>query len=135
MGCAEREMKGFVDGLTRKNGGNSSLQDVVDGILKYAKGFGEEAFEKDVLSTWYVRQNYNKGNLDAIEGGNTPKAKAVQEAITSTLPDLIASEIQIVADKYLKGAKIETIAEKFKRFADNGSEILAMVHHLELQYR
>ncbi|GBE59950.1 hypothetical protein, conserved [Babesia ovata] len=140
----KEKMKGFVDGLTRKNGGNSSLQDVVDGILKYAKGFGEEAFEKDVLSTWvreigeeeggavynniyqYVRQNYNKGKLDAIKGGNTPKAKAVQEAITSTLPDLIASEIQIVADKYLKGAKIETIAEKFKRFADNvGSEIFS----------
>ncbi|GBE63094.1 Spectrin repeat superfamily Extracellular matrix-binding protein, putative [Babesia ovata] len=128
-----QDIQNIVNDVAKMKG-QSSLKDIVERIKDYAKGFSDGNFES-VLGKWigdilekeesavnskiydYVRQNHNKGKLDAIKGANKLKAKEVERVIIAQLPGPINTDIKAAAVTHLSGVTVENIAEKLQQFA------------------
>ncbi|GBE63460.1 hypothetical protein, conserved [Babesia ovata] len=128
----------LVGGLTNEGPvGTGKLQEIVHGILSYAKEFGSGKFETQILTGWlkeiledtkvnrnittYVSDNRDKGKFIGTEFNNKgqgDKILAVKEAIKSKLPEeLKASLLNVAGTSNRPGAKVSEIAQRFKEFA------------------
>ncbi|GBE63235.1 hypothetical protein, conserved [Babesia ovata] len=131
-------MNGLVATLTKPRAGSAeggTLQQIVDGVIAYAQGFAQKAFEQSTLKQWvkeivnaketivssrigtYVINNKANGKLNDI-GDWDAKGQAVKAAIIAELPGCINTGVESAAIKAgLQKATVKDIGAKFNEFS------------------